>query len=114
MLNHDNSHSRSIKQTQRDHTHYFNLLLSVYYFCSVNLMYEFKVSTRKNKKYDVYKNGKYLLSFGDSRYQHYHDKLGYYRHLDHNDEERRERYYKRFGEDADFESAKYFSHELLW
>ena len=34
-------------------------------------MYVFKPSTRKNKKYDVYKNDKYLVSFGSSLNQQY-------------------------------------------
>jgi hypothetical protein len=29
--------------------------------------FEVKRSTRKNKKYDVYENGNYLLSFGERR-----------------------------------------------
>lgn len=33
--------------------------------------YTIKVSTRKNKKYDVYKDDKYITSFGDSRYEDY-------------------------------------------
>ena len=37
-------------------------------------MYVFKVSTRTNKKYDVYKDNKYLVSFGDKRYEQYEDK----------------------------------------
>ena len=41
-------------------------------------MYVFKPSTRKNKKYDVYKNDKYLISFGSSLNKHYFDKIGYY------------------------------------
>ena len=30
-------------------------------------MYSFKVSTKLNKKYDVYKNNKYLTSFGSKK-----------------------------------------------
>ena len=81
-------------------------------------MYVFKPSTRKNKKYDVYKNDKYLVSFGDKNYKHYKDvtPLKYYSNLDHLDLKRKHKYYKRFGkkEDAKFESAKYFSHNYLW
>lgn len=33
--------------------------------------YTIKVSTRKNKKYDVFKDDKYITSFGDSRYDDY-------------------------------------------
>jgi hypothetical protein len=76
-------------------------------------MYTFKKSTRKNKKYDVYKNGRYLLSFGDSRYEQYFDKIGLYSKQNHNDEKRRELYYKRHGP-AKIESAKWFSHNYLW
>ena len=58
------------------------------------------VSTAKNKKYSVYvvKDGrKRLIHFGDSRYGQYHDKLGNYTHLDHNDPERKRLYYARHG-----------------
>ena len=79
-------------------------------------MYEFKISVKRNKKYDVYKNGKYLVSFGDRNYQHYKDKtpLKAWSVLDHNDKKRRDNYYSRFGKDAKYESAKYFSHKYLW
>lgn len=75
-------------------------------------------SNRKNKKYDVYgfnnDKFKYLLSFGHSLYQHYKDILGGYKNLNHNDEERKERYYKRFGDTNDIYSAKWWSHRILW
>lgn len=77
-------------------------------------MYKFQVSTRKNKKYDVYKNNKYLLSFGSKSHQQYFDKLGYYSHLNHNDKTRRDNYYKRFGKVAKPDTAKWFSHNYLW
>lgn len=77
------------------------------------MVYTFKKSKRKNKKYDVYKNGKYLVSFGDNRYGQYKDKIGSYSSKNHLDKKRRELYYKRHG-DAKFESAKWFSHKYLW
>lgn len=77
------------------------------------MVYTFKKSKRKNKKYDVYKNGKYLTSFGDNRYQQYFDKIGIYSSLNHLDERRKDLYYKRHGK-AKFESAKWFSHKYLW
>ena len=77
-------------------------------------MYTFQVSTKKNKKYDVYKNGKYLLSFGSKTHQQYQDKIGYYKNLDHNDKVRRDNYYKRFGKTAKKDTPKYFSHNYLW
>ena len=60
-------------------------------------------STRKNKKYMNYvkdktkKSGKKLIHWGDRRYKHFKDKtsLKLYKHLDHNDKERRKRYLKR-------------------
>ena len=77
-------------------------------------MYTFQVSKKKDKKYDVYKNGKYIVSFGSSKNFHYFDKLGFYKHLNHLDNKRRDNYYKRFGKDAKPDTAKYFSHHYLW
>ena len=72
-------------------------------------------SKRKNKKYDVYKKGKYITSFGDNRgYSQFFDKIGYYSNLNNNNLVQKKSYYKRHGSKADFESAKYFSHNFLW
>lgn len=78
--------------------------------------YDIKKSTRKNKKYDVYKNDKYLLSFGDNRYGQWEDTtpLKSYKHLDHKDQKRKDNYYKRFGKDAKMDTPKWFSHKFLW
>ena len=76
--------------------------------------FEFRKSTRKNKKYDVFRNNKYVVSFGDKRYQQYKDKIGLYKYLDHNDSVRRYNYYKRFGIESKPFTAKYFSHLYLW
>ena len=77
-------------------------------------MYSFKVSSRKGKKYDVYKNNKYLVSFGSKNFQHYYDKIGFYKHLNHLDNKRRDNYYSRFGKYAKPDTAKWFSHNYLW
>ena len=79
-------------------------------------MYTFIISKRKGKKYDVFKGGKYLVSFGAKGYQQYKDKtpVKAYSHLDHGDKNRRKRYYQRHGKEAEFESAKWFSHKYLW
>ena len=79
-------------------------------------MYKFKISTRRNKKYDVYKNDKFLTSFGDRNYNHYRDTtpLRAWSRLDHLDQKRKDNYYKRFGKDAKYETAKWFSHKYLW
>jgi len=74
-------------------------------------------SKAKNKKYSVYvmKNGKKrLIHFGDSRYQQYKDKLGHYKSKDHGDKKRRKAYYDRHGDTKDKNSAKYWSHKILW
>ena len=76
--------------------------------------YIIKPSTRKNKKYDVFKKDKYITSFGDTRYEHYFDKVGYYSHLDHNDKERRKQYYQRHNKDYPKYSADWFSKKYLW
>ena len=80
------------------------------------MKYIFKISTRKNKKYMVFKNGKLLCHFGDNRYQQYKDStpLKAYKHLNHLDKKRKKNYYARHGKTAKFESAKYFSHKYLW
>lgn len=71
-------------------------------------------SKRKYKKYDVFKNGVYIVSFGDNRYSQFKDKIGYYKSKDNNDKKRRILYYKRHGNDAVRFSAKWFSHKYLW
>lgn len=78
--------------------------------------YEIRPPIRKNKKYSVFKDGKYLLSFGDSNFQQYKDrtKLKLWSHLDHGDLQRRYRYYQRHGYSTDKNSAKYWSGKYLW
>lgn len=72
------------------------------------------VSNRKDKKYDVYENNKYLISFGSSKYQQFMDKFGHYKHLNHNDLDRRQNYFKRFGYTDNINSAKFWSNNFLW
>ena len=74
-----------------------------------------------NKKYTALlkenKTGKIKkISFGDKRYQQYKDStpLKLYSNLDHNDEKRRELYYKRHAKDYPKYSADYFSKIYLW
>lgn len=78
--------------------------------------YTIKVSTRKNKKYDVFKDDKYITSFGDKRYQHYKDLIGYYKNLDHNDTKRRDNYRSRHKNDKinDPDYAGYWAYNYLW
>lgn len=76
--------------------------------------YLIKPSTRKNKKYDVYKKGEYITSFGSLHHQQYKDVIGHYSHLDHNDEDRRRKYYQRHNKDYPKYSADWFSKKFLW
>ena len=73
-------------------------------------------SKRKHKKYDVFIDGHYLLSFGDTRYQQYHDRFGHYSHLDHKDKKRRQNYCTRHRNDHinDPNFAGYWSYHFLW
>jgi len=74
-------------------------------------------SKAKNKKYSVYvmKDGKKkLIHFGDSRYEQFKDKIGDYSHLDHSDKKRKDNYYSRHGQTNDKNSAKWWSHKILW
>jgi len=82
-------------------------------------LYKPFVSKAKNKKYSVYvksdnKSGKKLIHFGDSRYGQFKDKLGHYSNLDHNDKKRQKNYFKRHGDTNDKNSAKWWSHKILW
>ena len=80
-------------------------------------LYKAVVSTAKDKKYMLFvlKNGKKrLIHFGDSRYGQFHDRIGFYGHLGHNDDIRRQRYYARHGGTADINSAKFWANKILW
>lgn len=79
----------------------------------------FRKSNNKNKKYDAIilnknTNKQNIISFGSIGYQHFKDRLGAYKHLNHNDSTRRERYYKRHKVDYGFPSADYWSKVILW
>jgi hypothetical protein len=77
--------------------------------------YVFKVPKRTSKKkYDVYKDGIFLTSFGSNTNNQYRDKIGYYKNLDHLDKDKRKRFYDRFGKSPKFESALWFSQRFLW
>jgi hypothetical protein len=77
--------------------------------------YVFKVPKRNSKKkYDVYKDGNYLVSFGSNTNQQYKDKIGHYKNLDHLDKDKRKRFYSRFGNNPKYESALWFAKNYLW
>lgn len=72
-------------------------------------------SKHKNKKYDIYHNGHFLLSFGDTRYEHYRDKtpLKLYSALDHKDKDRLINFWKRHKFTMNKNSANYWA-RYLW
>jgi hypothetical protein len=84
---------------------------------------EFLKSTRKNKKYMIFYNNKWI-HFGDIRYEHYKDRtpLKLYSYLDHNDKQRRKNYLQRsMGIKSkgdltynDPNSPNYYSIKYLW
>ena len=73
---------------------------------------EIKSSTRKHKKLDVYKDGKYICSIGDSRYNDYHS----YKKIDKElAEQRREVYYRRHHKDLSKPlSPGFYAWYILW
>lgn len=75
------------------------------------------VSKYKNKKYDVYKNNSYMLSFGDNRYEQYEDLFGHYKYLDHGDINRLEQFRSRFEKiykKSDYNNPIWWSWNYLW
>jgi len=103
---------------------YNNIWLVIVTNDNKNIARIIKMSTRKGKKYDVFevinKDGKptlkYILSFGSAKNFHYKDILGGYDELDHNDEQRRINFYKRFknANNAKIDSPLFWSANLLW
>lgn len=82
------------------------------------ILYKPFISSAKNKKYSVYvkndKGGVKLIHFGDSRYQQFKDKLGHYANNDHLDETKKKNYYARHGKATSKDTAKFWSHKILW
>lgn len=76
--------------------------------------YDIHLSDRYPKKYYTIVDGKRVY-FGDQRYQQFHDKIGYYSFLDHNDHKRRESYWNRHGRSKDkLGTAGWFALHVLW
>ena len=72
-----------------------------------------KPSTRKNKKLDVYKDGDYIVSVGDSRYRDYPTYIK--THGKDYADERRRLYKIRHGKTRSvIGSASWYSSNLLW
>lgn len=87
-------------------------------------MVHFEISNRKNKKYKVFYNNRWI-HFGDTRYQHYKDNTGLHKYskLDHLDKIRRTNYRQRASKIRDASgkltynnknSANYWAYHYLW
>jgi len=76
--------------------------------------YPIYVSQRNLKKYYALVNGKKVY-FGDIRYQQYHDKMGYYKLLDHKDPKRRNSFWARHYKSRNkVGTSGWFSLHVLW
>jgi len=78
-----------------------------------------KNDTKSKKKYWVYvkadnKRGFKKIGFGHKDYGQFKDKLGHYKSLDHGDIKRKKNYYSRHGKATSKDTAKYWSHKILW
>ena len=73
-------------------------------------------ATKFPKKYcAIFNNHKKKVCFGDRRYQHYYDKIGYYSNLNHKDPNRRRLYRLRHrGEQNRKYSPGWFAWHYLW
>jgi hypothetical protein len=72
-----------------------------------------KPSTKRNYKIDIYKDGVYLTSIGDKRYEDY---LSYVENVGYDyANRRRELYLKRHKKDSQVEGSKgYYASRILW
>ena len=84
--------------------------------------YNYEKSTRKDKKLMTIVDGK-KVHFGNPNYQHFKDKTGIWKKLDHNDPERRKNYLNRASGIRNKEgkltkdipsSANYHAIRILW
>lgn len=72
------------------------------------------ISDKYPKKYYALVNNKKVY-FGDIRYQHFYDKMGYYNNLNHNDKERRRLYKARHQKTSKkIASPSWFALKVLW
>jgi hypothetical protein len=84
---------------------------------------QFQISNVKNKKYSTISPKGKTIHFGDTRYEHYFDKIGHYSDMNHLNEVRRNNYLKRAmnikNKDGEYtwnnaEYANYYSVHYLW
>jgi hypothetical protein len=103
-----------------------NIIYKINYKRQLYMKPIFRISTKKNKKYDVYYNNKWI-SFGQLPYEHYKtsNKIPQELHIyeEHHDKERRNNYRKRASKITNKEgkytyknknSPNYWSYFYLW
>ena len=82
------------------------------------VLYKPVKSSNVKKKYMVYVKGPNgnprLIHFGARGMAQYKDKIGVYSAMDHGDAKRKANYYSRHGKATSKDSAKYWSHKILW
>jgi len=102
------------------------LILFIFVINIMNRSIPIRISTRKNKKYDVYYNNRWI-SFGDNRYEHYKTSKLIPTSLriypEHLDKQRRANYRRRASKIVnkygkltykDKNSSNYWAYKLLW
>ena len=75
--------------------------------------YPIYISDREDKKYMADVDGKFV-HFGQKGMAQFHDKMGRYWEYDHNDNLRRELYYRRHRKNYGRGSADWFAKNILW
>lgn len=82
--------------------------------------FDFRKSIKKNKKYDVFKDGNYIASFGGihndgTPYTQFTDRIGAFSDYNNYDDNKRRNYKKRHEKDRHNKySAGWFSDIFLW
>jgi len=78
--------------------------------------YSIFLSDKPDKKYFARVGNRKIYFGGDPRhYEHYHDKMDYYKHLNHNDPKRRKNFKARHEKYRHVVgSAAWFSDQILW
>lgn len=78
--------------------------------------YSIFLSDKPEKKYYAKVGNRKVYFGGDpSKYEHYHDKIGYYKNLNHDDKERKRLFKLRHEKNRHkVGSAAWFSDQILW
>lgn len=76
--------------------------------------YTVHLSDKPAKKYYALVGARKVY-FGDTSYEHYHDRFGHYKHLDHKDPKRRKNFKIRHEKNRHLPgTAAWFADQVLW